>query len=408
MSASLAPTRPLPFVEFVALMAMLFALTALSIDAMLPALPKIAADLSPDAPNAVQLVVTSFVLGLGLGTLMMGPLSDALGRRPVIAMGICLYLVGCLLAALADTLWLLLAARVVQGLGIAAPRTAGIALVRDLYEGRRMAKVMSIVMTIFILVPAAAPFLGQIVISLAGWRAVFWAFMLAGTLALAWFLLRQPETLPPARRRPFRVGTILAAGREVIGHRRVMLHIAALTLGFGQMFALLSASQPIYDQYFGRGDSFAAWFAVMALLAGTAGIINASLVMRLGMRRLATLAFTAQSGIAAVVLLVTLAGAVPSALEFATFFGWSVTVFFMAGLVFGNLNALTLEPLGHIAGLAAAVVGALSTVGAVLVTVPVVLAFDGTPLPVMIGVLVASATAATLMRTEARMLDQTL
>ncbi len=174
------------------------------------------------------------------------------------------------------------------------------------------------------------------------------------------------------------------------------------------MFALLSASQPIYEQYFGRGDSFAAWFAVMALLAGTAGIVNATLVMRLGMRRLATLAFTVQTGIAATVLLVTLAGAVPPALEFATFFGWSVTVFFMAGLVFGNLNALTLEPLGHIAGLAAAVVGALSTVGAVIVTIPVVLAFDGTPMPVMVGVLVASATAATLMRVEARMMDQTL
>jgi MFS transporter, DHA1 family, multidrug resistance protein len=191
-----APARPLPFAEFVALMAMLFALTALSIDAMLPALPQIARDLSPDAPNAAQLVVTSFVLGLGLGTLLMGPLSDALGRRRVIAFGIGLYLIGCGLAVIADSMALLLAARVLQGLGIAAPRTAGIALVRDLYEGRRMAKVMSIVMTIFILVPAAAPWLGQFVIALAGWRAVFLAFILCGTAALAWFLTRQPETLP--------------------------------------------------------------------------------------------------------------------------------------------------------------------------------------------------------------------
>jgi MFS transporter, DHA1 family, multidrug resistance protein len=403
-----APARPLPFAEFVALMAMLFALTALSIDAMLPALPQIARDLSPGAPNAAQLVVTSFVLGLGLGTLLMGPLSDALGRRRVIAFGIGLYLIGCGLAVIADSMALLLAARVLQGLGIAAPRTAGIALVRDLYEGRRMARVMSIVMTIFILVPAAAPWLGQFVIAIAGWRAVFLAFILCGTAALAWFLTRQPETLLVDRRRPFRIGTILAAAREVTSHHRVMLHTAALTLGLGQMFALLSASQPIYDQYFERGDSFAAWFAVMALLAGTAGLLNASLVMRLGMRRLATMAFTAQTGIAGTMVAATLLGVIPPGADFATFFGWSVSVFFMAGLVFGNLNALTLEPLGHIAGLAAAVVGALATVGAVIVALPVVLAFDGTPLPVMAGVFTASALAATLMRIEARTAPQAL
>jgi MFS transporter, DHA1 family, multidrug resistance protein len=152
------------------------------------------------------------------------------------------------------------------------------------------------------------------------------------------------------------------------------------------MFALLSASQPIYDLYFEPRRQFRGWFAVMALLAGTAGLLNASLVMRLGMRRLATMAFTAQTGIAGTMVAATLLGLIPQGAEFALFFGWSVTVFFMAGLVFGNLNALTLEPLGHIAGLAAAVVGALSTVGAVIVALPVVLAFDGTPLPVMAGV----------------------
>lgn len=388
----------LPFGEFVALMALLMALTAMSIDAMLPAMPEIAAAVTPDAPNRAQLVISSFVLGLGVGTLVMGPLSDTYGRKAVIGFGIGLYVAGSILAALSGSLWVLIAARVLQGLGIAAPRTAGIALVRDLYAGRRMAQVMSFVMTIFILVPAAAPFVGQIVIALSGWRAIFIVFVAIALAAMAWLGLRQPETLPPAARRPFRPGVIAAAVREVLSNRRVVIYIATLSLGFGQMFGYLSASQQVFDIYFGKAASFPAWFALMALLAGTSSLVNAALVMRLGMRRIATTTFTAQVILTGTLVMLWGGGFIPASVEFAAFFAWSVSLFFVAGLTFGNLNALSLEPLGHIAGLAAAVVGALSTVLAVAVAVPIGLAFDGTPWPLMVGVFLCSSAAVLLMR----------
>ncbi|MFC7705135.1 MFS transporter [Plastorhodobacter daqingensis] len=397
MSQFFRPTRPLVFAEFVGLMAALFALAALSIDAMLPALPQIAQDLSPEAPNRAQLVVTSFVLGLGIGMMMMGALSDALGRKPVIALGIGLYIIGSGLAALADSLPLLLAARMLQGLGISAPRTVGVAMIRDLYQGRIMARVMSIVMTIFILVPAAAPFIGQTILLVAGWRMIFMAFIAFGLFALVWMSARQPETLAPERRRPFRLGSIWSSLREVMIHRRVQLYIIAMTLGFGQLFALLSAAQPIYDVYYGRGDSFAAWFALQALLAGTAGLVNAALVVRLGMRRIVVTAFATQVVISSLATFAWATGLAGGEGSFPIFFLWTVSVFFMAGVTFGNLNTLALEPMGHIAGMAAAAVGAVSTVLAVLVAAPIGLAFDGTPLPLMIGVLSASGLALAAM-----------
>ncbi|MGF6859556.1 DHA1 family bicyclomycin/chloramphenicol resistance-like MFS transporter [Rhodobacteraceae bacterium MBR-64] len=403
------PPKPAPvarpalaFGEFVTMMALLMSLMALSIDAMLPALPEIARDVTPAAPNLAQLVIPFFLLGVGLGTILMGPLSDTFGRKPVIVLGVGIYIAASLLASASQGLGMLLLARVLEGVGIAAPRIAGIALVRDIYAGRRMAQVMSIVMTIFIVVPAAAPFLGQGVIWLAGWRAVFLAFVVIGMLALLWLGLRQPETLPAARRRAFRPRDIIAAAREVVSNRLVLLYMAALSLGFGQMFGLLSTAQPIYDVAFNRAASFPAWFALMALIAGTAGLVNAAFVMRLGMRRIVAAAFTAQSLISGVMVLAWGGGLVPADIGFAVFFAWSTSVFFMAGVVFGNLNALCLEPLGHIAGVAASIVGAVSTTCAVLVAIPIGLAFDGTPFPLMISIFICSSVAMLVMRATRR------
>ncbi|MFD1911928.1 multidrug effflux MFS transporter [Halodurantibacterium flavum] len=393
MSQLFRPTRPVPFAEFVALMAALTALAALSIDAMLPAIPQIAADLSPDDPNRAQLVVTSFMVGIGFGMLVMGPLSDAIGRRPVIALGVALYVVGALLAVIADSMTMLLAARVLQGLGISAPRTVSVAMIRDRYAGREMARVLSFVMTVFILVPAAAPFLGQTILGFAGWRMIFASFIIFGTLVMMWILLRQPETLAPEARRPFRAGTIAAGMREVVSNRRVMLYVLTLVFGFAQMIALLSASQPVYDVYFGRGDSFAMWFAIQALAAGTAGMLNAALVVRLGMRRMVMAAYAFQIAASALATGLWASGTFGGPEAFPVFFLWAVGVFYIAGLTFGNLNALAIEPLGHIAGVASAVIGAISTVLAVVMAVPVSLAFDGTPLPLMIGVLIFSTLA---------------
>ncbi len=395
------PTRPLRFGEFVALLALMFSTIAFSVDAMLPALPVMAAELSPEAPNLLQLVVTVFVLGMGLGTLIAGPISDALGRKSVVAVGIAIYCGAALVAARAQTLEVLLAARFVQGLGASAPRVVTLAMVRDLYQGRMMARVMSFVMTLFVLVPAVAPAIGAGIIAVSGWRAVFLAFVVFGIVAASWMLLRQPETHPPEKRRPLRADTLRAALREVLGSRLVVTYIAALSLGFGQMFVHLSTTPQIFAELFDRQESFPFWFAGIALAAGTSGLLNATLVMKYGMRRLATTAFAAQTALSLLMLAMVLAGP-PAPWDFALYFVYMCTAFFMVGLTFGNLNALALEPLGHIAGLAASVVGSVSTVLAVVIAIPIAQLYDGSLVPVVTGVMLCAALACALMLTTRR------
>ncbi len=385
-------------VEFIALIAMLFATIAFSIDAMLPALPQIAAELTPEAPNRAQLILTSFVMGMGLGTLFAGPLSDSFGRRTVIVGGAILYSVAALVAYAAPTIETVLAARVVQGLGAAGPRVVSLALVRDVHSGRQMARVVSFAMMIFTLVPAVAPLLGTGIIAAFGWRSIFLAFIAFSVLSVLWLLLRQPETLPANARRPFRAAPLWAALREVLSHRVIRLSIVAQTLAFACLFATLSSTQPIFDQTFDRAGSFPLYFALIALLAGTASLLNASLVVRLGMRRLIVVTFGVQMVVSAIVALVTASGVLPASFAFPVYLVWTIGVFFMAGMTLGNLNALGLEPVGHIAGMAASVIGSISTVASVALAVPVGLMFDGTPAPLMTSVAVLTALGFAVMR----------
>ena len=194
----LAQQQRLPLPEFIAMLAFLFATIAFSIDAMLPALPDIAADLTPDNVNRAQLILTTFVAGMGLGTLFAGPLSDALGRKRTITIGFGIYIAATIAAIYADSLELLLVARFVQGLGAAGPRIVGLALVRDLYEGREMARISSFVMMIFIMIPAVAPTLGAGIIAISDWHGVFLAFIAFALIGALWLNIRQAETLPPA------------------------------------------------------------------------------------------------------------------------------------------------------------------------------------------------------------------
>lgn len=395
---SMPNTRPaLSMPEFTAMLAMLFATIAFSIDAMLPALPQIAAELTPDRINSAQLVLTSFVLGMGVGTFLSGPISDATGRKVAITAGFAIYMVAAVVAARAQSLESLLIARFVQGLGAAGPRIVALAMVRDIYSGREMARVTSFVMMVFILIPAVAPAIGQGIIAMTGWRGVFWAFVLFGLVAAIWLNLRQPETLPPERRRPLRPAPLWSAAREVLANREVRIYIAVLTLGFGQMFALLSSAQQLFAAY-GQGPHFPMWFALMALLSGSGTVLNARFVMRLGMRRIATDAYLMQICSSTLTLALLLSGILAGNWAFAVIFLWSVTVFFMAGVTFGNLNALAMQEMGHIAGMAASVVAAISTVAAVAVAAPVGLMFNGTATPIVIATLICSGVAWLLMR----------
>ncbi len=381
--------------EFIALMGTIFATVAFSIDAMLPALPEIAAALTPEDANRAQLILTSFILGMGLGTLIVGPLSDALGRKTVILMGAALYLVGASLALVAPSLEMLLAARVIQGLGAAGPRVVALAMVRDLYSGRAMAQIVSYAMLIFTLFPAVAPLIGAAIIAGFGWRAIFVAFLVFSVVSVGWLTLRQPETLPAVARRPLRAGRLLADARAALAHPQMQLSILVQTLVFTALFGALSSIQQVFDITYGRAESFPLWFAFIALLAAPAAPINGQLVMRFGMRPMIRRALGLAAGAAfATALVLALAG--PGG-GFGVFFLWSVTVFATAAFTIGNLNALALEPLGHIAGTASSLMGALATVGGAVGGATIGQFFDGTAVPVALGVGVALGLAGLVM-----------
>ena len=374
--------------EFVALVAMLFATIAISIDAMLPALPEIAATLSPDAPNAAQLVVTSFVLGMGIGTLFTGPLSDAFGRKRVILIGSGLYALCALACYFAPSLEVLLAARLLQGLAASAPRTVAIAMVRDLFSGREMAKIMSFVMMIFTIVPAIAPLMGQGIIALGGWQSIFLAYILFAGLSMLWLGLRQPETLPLDKRRPLHVGSLWAGTKQLFTYRVVVVSIVLQTLTLAALFATLSSLQGIFERQFDRGETFPIWFAVIAVASMSGSLLNSRLVMTIGMRRVVQRTYAGVLVLSLIALASVGTGLLQGNLSFAMQMLWCIGLFAMMGLTMGNLNALAMEPVGHIAGLAASVISALATVGSVILAIPVGLAFNGTSTPLLIGVTV--------------------
>ncbi|KAJ56803.1 multidrug MFS transporter [Actibacterium mucosum KCTC 23349] len=390
--------RKLHQAEFVAMTASIFATIAFSIDAMLPALPEIGGVLSADNPNRAALVIHSFVFGMGLGTFFTGPLSDMLGRRVVVQGGAILYIVGAIAAWLAQSLELLLVARFVQGLGSSGPRVAILAVVRDIYAGREMARIMSFVMMVFTIVPAMAPLAGAIIMDFTGWRGIFAAFMLFSAFGAIWYSLRQPETLPPENRRPITGAMIRSGVIEVFSIKSVVLAIAVQTFVFSTLFMMISTIQQTMDQIFDRADSFPLWFMGMALISGCFSLLNARVVVRVGMRALVKLSIFVQLVISTLVLCALILGLLDDpVVGFPVFMFWAVSVFSMIGLTIGNLNALAMEPLGHIAGLAASIVGAVSTIGAVTLAGPVSQQFDGTLMPLALGVFLAIGCANLLM-----------
>ncbi|UJS24007.1 multidrug effflux MFS transporter [Thiothrix winogradskyi] len=388
------PTNLPRFGEFVALIAMLTSLTALAIDAMLPALVTIGRELGVQHDNDAQLILTTLFLGLALGQIFFGPLSDATGRKPLMYVGLGIFMLGSLLSMFAQDFSHMLIGRFLQGVGASAPRVLTMALVRDCYSGRAMARVMSFTMSIFILVPMIAPSLGQGILLVAGWRSIFTLFFVLALSVAVWFWWRMPETLPAAKRRAFRFGEFWQGLKEVISNRTSMTYTLTTGIVFGAFLGYLSSAQQILQIQYGLGERFPLYFALLALAIGGASLLNAKLVMRYGMHwisKRALLLFTLLSG-AFWFVTYSSAGHPPLPLLMAYF----MLAFLALGMLFGNLNALAMEPLGHIAGIGASVIGSLSTLIAIPLGTFVGQAYDGTILPLISGFLIfgLAATAA--------------
>ena len=390
-----AKDSALSFGEFVALMALMIALVALSIDAMLPALPDIGTELGAQRDNDRQLIISLLFLGMALGQLFYGPLSDSVGRKPAIYAGLALFIVGCGLAIFAQSFTMMLVARLTQGLGVAGPRSVSVALIRDQYAGRAMARVMSFVMAVFILVPVIAPALGQGIILVAHWRMIFVLYLVLAIFMLSWFGLRQPETLPASQRVRFSPSRIAGIIREICTTRAAFGYTIMAGLVSGAFLGFLSSAQQIFQEQYGLGTQFPLYFALLAAASGLASFVNAQLVMRFGMRPLSRWALIAMAGLALIFFgFATTQGGNP-ALWLTV--GYFMLTFFTVGILFGNLNALAMEPLGHIAGIGAAIVGSLSTLLSVPLGTLIGQGYNGTILPLVGGFAVMSLLSLLMM-----------
>ncbi len=384
------------FAEFVALIALMISLVALSIDAMLPALPKIGQDLGVLRANDNQLVISAFLLGLAVGQLFYGPLSDSIGRKKPIFIGFGIFIVGCLLSLFAPSYPIMLAGRVLQGLGMAGPRAVSTALVRDLYEGDKMAKVMSYVMTVFILVPMIAPAYGQAIIAWAGWRAIFASFIALSLITSLWFAFRQAETLGLEKRKPFSMKRILYVSKEVITTKVAFAYTLAAGLISGAFLGYLNSAQQIFQDQYQLANRFPLFFAIIAIALGVASFVNAQLVMRYGMKRLAKLSLNTLTVFSVIAFFIAFAQqGNPPLWQLMTYLMIS---FFCVGILFGNLNALAMEPLGHVAGIGSAIVGSLSTLISVPLGTWVGLSYNNTILPLITGLAVLGALSILVMR----------
>lgn len=371
------------FGEFVALMALMMSLVALSIDAMLPALPMIGADLEVASPNDSQLIIAILFLGLAIGQMLYGPLSDSTGRKPAVLLGLALFGAGCLLSILASDLTVMLVGRLLQGLGLAAPRVVSLALIRDQYAGSAMARVMSFVMAVFIFVPMIAPALGQAILWVAPWRAIFVTFLALALVTCSWFMLRQRETLSVDRRVPFSLARIVRAVWEVCSRRDALGHTVTAGLVSGAFIGYLISSQQILQQLYAQGDRFPLLFALLASCVGGASFLNGRWVLHFSMLFLSRAAAVAMS-----LLSVAFLGVIQPLADRPPLWmlmGFLMSILFCVGVLFGNLNALAMEPLGHIAGVGAAVVGSLTTFLSLPIGTLIGQSYDGTVQPLVAG-----------------------
>lgn len=381
-------------VEFIIVMASLMSLVALAIDALLPAITEISKTIQVTDSKNNQLFITMIFLGLGFGQLISGLLSDSFGRKPVIYVGFIVFAFASLICVFATNLEMMIIGRVLQGMGLSAPRTISIAMVRDRFSGNYMAKVMSFIVVIFILVPVVAPAIGKLLLDSYGWKSIFYGQLVLGFFIMIWVWKRQPETLKIANRKKLNRTLFIEGAKEFVKHKHAV--IFTLFSGFitGSFIVYLSASQQIFEQQYQLKEEFPYIFAGLAISAGLATFLNGKLVMKLGMFKLVSFATIAFAIIPLLYILLFSGENNPSIYILVLFFAGQ---FFSIGFLFGNTRALAMEPIGHIAGIGAAINGFISTIMAVPIATYIGSYIDKTALPLFIGFFVCGCIALLLI-----------
>lgn len=382
--------------EFVILMASMMSLVAMSIDTMLPALGLMGEDLHTTYPNQIQYVVVCLFGGMIVGQLIAGPLSDAIGRKKMLYAGFFVYFIGTVICYFSDNIDLMLLGRIIQGIGVAGPRIAAVAIVRDKYSGRDMAQLMSIVMMIFILVPAIAPTVGQVILHFSNWRAIFLLYIVMTFILWGWIYFRLEETLKPEDKINFSVKDILRGFKIVFTNRIALVYTFCMGVCFGSLIGYVNSSRQIFQEHFQTGNLFSLYFGILALTIGVASLVNSRIVQKYGMRHIsirATLAIVIASAIFLALHLVM-------SVTLWVFMIYACVLFFSFGMMFGNLNSIAMEPLGHIAGIASAVIGSVSTAITVVVGSLIGQSYNDTLIPLATGFLILNAISLAAMLWE--------
>ena len=381
VSPAPAGTKTLPRWEFIALMAALMALNALAIDIMLPAMQQIGESLGVADENQRQLVVTAYVVGFGGAQLFFGPISDRWGRRGPLLVGLCVYVLAAFAAAFSPTFGWLLALRFIQGMGAAATRVIAVSVVRDTFGGRQMAEVMSLVFMVFMVIPVIAPSIGQLVILFAEWHAIFLVIAALGLVFTIWSALRLPETLRHENQRPFTLASIAEGFRIVVTNRMSFCYTIAATAIFGALFGFINSAQQVFIGIYDTGTMFPLLFAMVAGMMAVSSFLNSRFVGRFGMRRLSQAALIGFLIVTSIIFVLSLLGPIPLPL----FIGLFALAMFQFPWIGSNFNAMAMEPLGHVAGIASSIQGFVTTLGGGIIGALIGQAFDGSVTPLSAG-----------------------
>lgn len=403
----MAPKKPslsqgVSTTEFTILIAFLMSIVAISIDALLPALGIVGKELQLADPNKAQYIISALFLGMAIGQLICGPLSDATGRKKILYAGILLFMLGSVICFFADNLNVMLLGRFIQGLGVSGPYVSAISIVRDQYSGRQMARVMSLVMMIFIMVPAIAPTLGQAILLFSSWRYIFAFYVIYSLIIACWIFLRLAETLPKEKRIPFNVTSFIAGFKEVISNRITMGYTVCMGLFFGSFIGYLNSSQQIFQVQFNTGKLFSLYFGLLALVFGISSLANSRFVERLGMHYICTRSVLYIIGSSAIFL--GLHWVVD--IQLWIFLIYAAILFFCFGLMFGNLNAIAMEPMGHVAGIASAIIGSISSILSMFLGTLIGQLYNNTLIPVATGFLLLGIISLMIMRHVDRRADK--